>query len=394
MLRVVASILAVSTSFAIAAVPPTPEGTLITKLLSTIGSDSSQPLSNANIAALNLKENAIYSQIAYCINPNKPAWSGSLCNLIPNFALTAAGGDDNTNAPNWYVGYNSNAKSVVVAFEGTETPEEWIDDDARWPLVTLDPRLSAGNHFPSYATHGFQNVWAVFADPVLKAVAALVNNPNPNAPVHKIQVTGHSLGGAVASFSALQMSLNFPKTPIQLTTFATPRIGSPDLAAWMLKNLGNNTIFTVYQRDPFVHAPPLDWAFSKYSHVGYELWNSTNVPLAVLCSGLENPSCSDSLWYWYLSDHYGPFYGLVMGNDTGRCQWPQDVILPQVSSMALPTPTASTPGIPFDVVYQTSVPVTTKTLVITLITLVGFPIFLRGIQLLRKDIPVPVTSTK
>ncbi|TDL18434.1 alpha/beta-hydrolase [Rickenella mellea] len=133
-----------------------------------------------------------------------------------------------------YVGYNSRTQTVVVAFEGTE---EWIDDDARWPLVTLDPRLSAGNNFPSYATHGFQDAWAVFADAILKAVTALVNNPNPNAPVKKIQVTGHSLGGAIASFSALQMSLNFPQIPVQLTTYATPRIGSPDLATWVRKNV-------------------------------------------------------------------------------------------------------------------------------------------------------------
>ncbi|TDL18414.1 alpha/beta-hydrolase [Rickenella mellea] len=340
MLRLVTSLVALSASFATAAVPPTPEGALVTKLLSTIGPNSSQPLSDASIAALNLNENAIYSQIAYCIDPNKPVWSGSLCNLIPDFTLTAAGGDDNTLAPNWYVGYNRKTQAVVVAFEGTETPEEWIVDDARWPLVTLDPRLSAGNNFQSYATLGFQDAWAVFADLVLKAVTALVNTPNPNAPVKRIQVTGHSLGGAIASFSALHMSLNFPKIPVQLTTYATPRIGSPDLAAWVRKNLGNNTIFTVHQRDPFAHAPPLDWFFSQYSHVSYELWNSTSIPSTVLCSGLENPSCSDSLIFWFPSDHYGPFYGLYMGNDTGRCQWPQAVTLSQqVSVTALPTPT-------------------------------------------------------
>ncbi|TDL18435.1 alpha/beta-hydrolase [Rickenella mellea] len=323
MLRLVTSLVALSTSFAIAAVPPTPEGALITQLLSTIGSNSSQTLSDASIAALNLNENAIYSEIAYCIDPNNPVWSGSLYNLIPNFSVTAAGGD-NTNAPNWYVGYNGKTQAAVVSFEGTHSPQEWIVDDARWSLVTLDPRLSAGNNFPSYATHGFQFAWGVFADAVLKAVTALVNNPNPNAPVKKIQVTGHSLGGAIASFSALQMLLNFPQIPVQLTTYATPRIGSPDLAVW----LGNNTISTVNQRDPLVHAPPLDWFFSKYSHVSYELWNFTNIPSTVLCNGFENPSCSDSLHFFNPSDHNGPFYGLIMG-DNGKCQWPQVVTLPQ-----------------------------------------------------------------
>jgi len=62
---------------------------------------------------------------------------------------------------------------------------------------------------------GFQYAYNVVAATVLKQVKAQV----AAYPSYKVIVTGHSLGGAVATFAAISIKSALPSTTLKLYTF-------------------------------------------------------------------------------------------------------------------------------------------------------------------------------
>lgn len=62
-------------------------------------------------------------------------------------------------------------------------------------------------------------------------------------PSYSLVVTGHSLGGALASIASVSLKANFPFTPLKLFTFGQPRTGSPEYAALVEKLVGADNIF-------------------------------------------------------------------------------------------------------------------------------------------------------
>lgn len=49
---------------------------------------------------------------------------------------------------------------------------------------------------------------------------------------YPVVVTGHSLGGALATLAAVDVTLNRPHVPVDLYTFGAPRIGNKAFAQW------------------------------------------------------------------------------------------------------------------------------------------------------------------
>lgn len=70
---------------------------------------------------------------------------------------------------------------------------------------------------------GFQFAYNVVADTVLKHAKA----QSARYPSYRIVVTGHSLGGAVASIAALSIKAALPNIPLQLYTFGLFRLFFP-----------------------------------------------------------------------------------------------------------------------------------------------------------------------
>ncbi len=60
--------------------------------------------------------------------------------------------------------------------------------------------------------------------PVIKAVKAFLKAYSDFFP--EIFVTGHSLGGALAVFAALDIKETLPKTHVRLYTYGQPRVGN------------------------------------------------------------------------------------------------------------------------------------------------------------------------
>jgi len=129
---------------------------------------------------------------------------------------------------------------VVVALRGTRTWEEWFTDADGIPTVfgagtSLDGLGSV--HAGFYGLYTIGRLGTVVTQPLsptpdqraLGSIAAQVGNYvsqlDGSLPIY---VTGHSLGGAVATLCALDIAYNFPKnfSEISMYSLASPRVAA------------------------------------------------------------------------------------------------------------------------------------------------------------------------
>ena len=126
------------------------------------------------------------------------------------------GGIDSINA--CLVG--ENADGIIVAFRGTLPPSlkdpesllNWLEDFFEVP--------KSASNIPGQVHSGFYDATMS----IITGVAAAVQSLNPG-PAKKILVTGHSLGGAMASIGAYILSQTYRLPIQQVVTFASPRPG-------------------------------------------------------------------------------------------------------------------------------------------------------------------------
>lgn len=152
---------------------------------------------------------------------------------------------------------------VVVAIRGTEGILEWIHD-VNFLLVPC-PFLAAGGHTDDGFTGMYQSVRTdVAADPT-SLVKEIGNLAFPQ-PVGAVTVCGHSLGGALATLLALDLTAN-GKAPFNhpaVYTYGSPRMGDLSFAATYNQAMMNshriaNRFDTVSQAPPsglYEHVTP------------------------------------------------------------------------------------------------------------------------------------------
>lgn len=89
-----------------------------------------------------------------------------------------------------YVAYDHTNSLIVVAFRGSESFRNYLTF-LNFPLVPID--LCAG----CFSAAGYWTAWLEVRDDILAAV----DDTHSKHPDHKVVVTGHSLGGAIASMA-------------------------------------------------------------------------------------------------------------------------------------------------------------------------------------------------
>ena len=144
-------------------------------------------------------------------------------------------------------------RTQVIALRGTATAAEWIDD-LHWAPVPFAQVRGGGR-----VAEGFHDLYDTFTamvpgqSGVAAGVGGLVPAIDPSAP---LVVTGHSLGGALATLLVADLAANSGLAP-QAWTFASPRVGDADFAAryaelttvsWRIYNLLD--LVPSFPRDP------------------------------------------------------------------------------------------------------------------------------------------------
>lgn len=164
---------------------------------------------------------------------------------------------------------------VVIAIRGTEGMQEWIHD-AQFLPEPCPVMAAAGN-----TEDGFTDMYRSMrtgldaASPTVTLALPKIQFPHA---VSSVTIAGHSLGGALATLLALDVSVNTNFTPI-VYTYASPRTGDLQFVA-LYNHAVPNTVRIANRVDlvPKLPLPPL------YEHVLglYDLSSVTLVPPKVL----------------------------------------------------------------------------------------------------------------
>jgi len=135
-----------------------------------------------------------------------------------------------------------------------------------------------------------------------------------------IVVTGHSLGAALATLSAVSVSKTFEdKVPILIYNYGSPRVGNKAFVNFINSKMAPNGPFiglyrVVNNGDLVAFSPPRSFmGFDAYAHVSTEIWLTRNSEFKI-CNPGEDITCSLSVPDINRNpfDH-GTYFGFDMG---------------------------------------------------------------------------------
>ncbi|XP_022722659.1 lipase-like isoform X2 [Durio zibethinus] len=211
-----------------------------------------------------------------------------------------------------FVGVAKNLNAIVIAFRGTQehSIQNWVED-LFWKQLDLNyPGMP-----DAMVHHGFYT--AYHNTTIRPGILNSIKEAKEFYGDLDIMVTGHSMGGAMASFCALDLSVNHEAKNVQVITFGQPRIGNAAFASYYGK-LVPNTIRVTNDHDIVPHLPPYYSYFPQktYHHFPREVWlynlgvESLVYRVEKVCDGSgEDPTCSRSVTGNSIADHLN-YYGV------------------------------------------------------------------------------------
>jgi len=272
------------------------------------------------------QELAQLQSIAYCTNlTDIQAWNCTRCAAIPDFQTFLAYFDERWDLLG-YIGYWPSMNAKVLVFRGTDSGSwyNWAENmrawrtDTTWPVPGAPPALRVHSGF--LILYNSSSVAVTFR----QAFNDLLEQ-HPDGPTY---VLGHSMGGALAHFAALDLKFNFFLTDVKVYTFGAPRVGNSVFADFFQEHITESWRFT-HGRD-IVPSVPLQ--LMGFHHVSREIWlvdvadpadPSGVSQRVVVCDDTgEDPSCHNSVCHLGLctsvADHL-VYYGAHMYRGDGEC---------------------------------------------------------------------------
>uniref|UniRef100_A0A5B7BH14 Fungal lipase-type domain-containing protein n=1 Tax=Davidia involucrata TaxID=16924 RepID=A0A5B7BH14_DAVIN len=229
-----------------------------------------------------------------------------------------------------FVGVAKDLNAIVIAFRGTQerSIQNWIED-LYWKQLDINyPGMP-----DAMVHHGFY--YAYHNTTLRPEVLRAVRRAKKLYGDIKVMVTGHSMGGAMASFCGLDLTVNHEAQDVQVVTFGQPRIGNAPFASYY-SELVPNSIRVTNEHDIVPHLPPYYYYFPQktYHHFPREVWlyniglGSLVYTVEKVCDGSgEDPSCSRSVTGNSISDHL-VYYGVELGGEpVGTCRIVMDPLV-------------------------------------------------------------------
>ncbi|KAH7721119.1 class 3 lipase protein [Aphelenchoides avenae] len=206
------------------------------------------------------------------------------------------------------VGVAPNDKAIFVAFRGTGGFVQLLVEVGQ---TALTPKVASpvGGQVSSYFLAVFNKVWSSGLAAELKALQA-------QYPSYQLWVTGHSLGGAMASIGAALIAKQgiYPADSIRLVTFGQPRTGDAAYAR-AVEQLLPESYRVTHGRDLVPHSPP--YGFAGYQHHKTEVWYNNFMTANDAFSQCDNDGltgCSNpDILNLFVPDHLFYFGVFVQG---------------------------------------------------------------------------------
>uniref|UniRef100_A0A7E4UNV3 Lipase_3 domain-containing protein n=1 Tax=Panagrellus redivivus TaxID=6233 RepID=A0A7E4UNV3_PANRE len=190
-----------------------------------------------------------------------------------------------------FTAVNHNDKMILIGFRGSSGAAQIVNEvfEALGPMVPSD----IGGNVSQYFYNAQTLIWSSgMKDDFIKS-----KNKYPN---YSVLVTGHSLGGAVASLTAgtiIKMKYASAEN-VLLYTLGQPRVGDTAFVK-AHDSLVPNSFRITHNKDIVPHIPPEH--FSGYYHHKSEEWyqkeDMGTSAIHVECDSDESNSCSDGNFF-------------------------------------------------------------------------------------------------
>lgn len=205
-----------------------------------------------------------------------------------------------------FVAYSHSEKAVAIAFRGTVHFKQLVTE-MRDVLTQPKKPFQAGGDVQQYFLEAFQVVW--------NDLQKYVSETMKSYPSYKLWVTGHSLGGTLASLASTLITSEgiTTKDNLMLYTFGQPRVGNYDYA------LAHDSLVPIsfrvtHFRDIVVHLPTCKtlvpgtpcialggWPYHHGKEIFYASAIMTKNSPYKKCEGLphnEDLGCSNNIAVW------------------------------------------------------------------------------------------------
>ncbi|WFD27638.1 hypothetical protein MNAN1_002639 [Malassezia nana] len=205
--------------------------------------------------------------------------------------------------------YYTPTLGVTVAFEGTTPSLISILHDAN--LVLADPKghLKEALEGGAQIHAGFQDAYLSVAESTIEQVYYYMRVKNDN----RVTTTGHSLGAAMALLAAMDYNKRLDHGVHRSLVFGLPRVGNPEFADSVDKQIGGKFYYAVNGGDWVPHVPFRDW---NYQHPSGQVWiNPANSDSWKFYPGEENHWGANTvdLSFTNLTDHHGYYFHTAVG---------------------------------------------------------------------------------
>lgn len=157
-----------------------------------------------------------------------------------------------------FIGLDYNNGIMYIVFRGSDGLRDWFDNFKFW-MKNIRRIRPYGNLSTKIRVHtGFYNQYIL----VRHMIHSFIKH---YSDFNKIIVTGHSLGGALATHCSVDLQYNFSGEDIACITFGSPRIGNKYFVESYNRRVQNSYRF-VFEHDIVTFVPFLFLGYRNVEH--------------------------------------------------------------------------------------------------------------------------------
>lgn len=208
-----------------------------------------------------------------------------------------------------YVAVDDLNSVVYIVYRGTVDLQNWITNLNAFSTANLTLPYCQGQGDKAQVHDGFYEAYRSVQAQIATAYEILRNRGSGG---YQVIVTGHSLGAALATLSAVHLTCDEPfnNLPIAVYNYGSPRIGGDQFSTLVSQTLSDKMpLFRhTHWRDPVPHLPLMDMGY-RHAAREYFLQQDWSPPQGnhsvTVCNGSgEDPNCSDQFLIDYdIDDH-------------------------------------------------------------------------------------------
>ncbi|KAJ6506484.1 alpha/beta-hydrolase [Mycena vulgaris] len=278
-----------------------------TLLLAPVLAALALPLDNSTVLEKRTITTATYDDLVFYFQYASSAYSTTGC-AAPNGNTLIAEFSEALTDTQGFIARDDTRKEIVVSMRGSSSFQDALIDVS----IILIPFLSPGVDAPlgSAAHAGFLIAYNSVASTVLAAITAQL----AAHPGYALVSTGHSLGGALSSLTAISLAQNFPGSTVRMYTYGQPRTFNPIGADFIDAQFGTHAFRSVHTTDG---VPTIIPQILGYQHHGIEYWNfadpASPMTTRQCATSGEDPTCSDSIPSMGIDDAHSTYFNIGAG---------------------------------------------------------------------------------